>query len=414
MSESPASTEWFATRVRGLGAITILLGQPYRLDAVLQTASERASRIVVFVDGREAAALPLLETLRIEPASRGVPLGLLHRLGGWLPLPLRRAFVTAAAPGSTDTEIAAAVHILARAAKSASIAEPGTDVEHGEEGSGRPGMMSQAKRRRLHVLVAVGHRTTQLVVARMLEVAGHAATSGKDEDQVLEALGAEDFDAAIVDLDHPEMSGTEIATFIRMTGLYKLPIIGLSASTESSSESLRSASALLQGILPKPVNPGQLLEMLDRLSQAGAASSTMAPSVATGLDRQEAQVTNIESHPLFGAGAGEAIAEKALSGVAALGDGAFVKTLAQAFVGEATATIKLLAAAAAARDRSAWMIQIRALRTQAQSLGAERLASLCETGARIENKSLTRDGKRFAERFSAELDRVRKALEHLS
>jgi two-component system, sensor histidine kinase RpfC len=412
VSATPADTKWFADRVRGLGAGSVMLGPPEGLDAALQTASREADRIVVFVDGRDAAALPLVQALRNEPAGRGVPLGLLHRTGGWLPLHLRRAFVTAAAPASTDAEVVAAIHILARAAKSASIVEQSTSAEQERGGGESPERMSQAARRPLHVLVAVGYATTQLLASRVMEGAGHAVTSGKDEDQVLEALAAEEFDAAIVDLDHPEVSGTEIATLIRMAGLHNLPIIGLSAGV--GPDGRHPASALLQGALPKPVNPGQLLDLLDRVVRAATIGNGVAPPTGKGQDHRALQVTDIASHPLFRAGGGASVVPEALTDVAALGDGAFLNKLSLTFSDEATATIRLLAAAAAAADRVVWMAQVRVLRTQAQSIGAERLASFCDTAVRIEDKRLNTDGRILAERLSAEIARVCKTLEHLS
>lgn len=414
VSGNQKEAEHFALRLRKLRATSFILDQVDRLDAILERAAEGADRIVLLLDGRSADALSLVQVLHQDPALRAVPLVLLCQAAGWLPLALRQAFVSAVAADSTDVETIAAFHIAARAATGVM----GTNHDTKTDQKGKLGefpardMMSQPSRR-LYVLVADGHRTTQILVSRMLEAAGHVATVVGDGDQVLNAIGVQDFDVVLVDLDLPEINGFDVAKMTRMAGYHDLPIIGL-ASDAAAEIAQHCASASMQSYFVKPVNNTQLQEVLREIAKPPTTDGGAAELSRLAEQHPVPGVTSITSHPQFRPGIGAPLGEDALQDVAALGDRAFVGTFVQAFSADTAAISRFLSAAARSGDETLWRSQLKALRMQAQAVGARRLETLCESGSKVEAGRLASDGKALADRLSFEVVRVREALEQMS
>ena len=413
-SGNQKEAEQFASRLRKLRATTFILDQVDRLDAILEKAAEDADRIVLVLDGRSVDALSLVQALHQDLALRAVPLILLRQVAGWLPLTLRQAFVSAVAMDLTDIETVAALQTAARAA---GVMRTDHDIDTDQKGGLGEfpvrDTMSQPSRR-LYVLVADGHRTTQILVSRMLEAAGHVATVVGDGEQVLSAIGVQNFDVVLVDLDLPEINGFDVAKMIRMAGYHDLPIIGL-ASDAAVEVAQSCASASMQSYFVKPVNNSQLQEVLRQIAKPPTMDGRAVelPSLAEQKD-QVPGVTNITSHPQFRPGMGAPLEEDALQDVAALGDRAFMETFVQAFSADTAAISRFLSAAARSGDETLWRSQLKALRTQAQVVGARRLETLCEFGSEVEAERLASDGKALADRLSFEVVRVREALEQMS
>ncbi|MBE0604638.1 MAG: response regulator, partial [Deltaproteobacteria bacterium] len=71
--------------------------------------------------------------------------------------------------------------------------------------------------RKLHVLVAEDNRTNQMVVAKILERAGHEVTLVNDGEQAVDALSRQSFDITLMDLHMPLMGGCDAARLYRFT-----------------------------------------------------------------------------------------------------------------------------------------------------------------------------------------------------
>jgi len=102
------------------------------------------------------------------------------------------------------------------------------------------------------------------VLQRLLEKAGHKVTCVNGGVEVLDALEQANYDAAIVDLHMPGMSGLDLLKQLRVmqaSGLPYVPVMVLSADVTPESI-LRCEQAGARAFLAKPVVATRLLEVL--------------------------------------------------------------------------------------------------------------------------------------------------------
>ena len=113
------------------------------------------------------------------------------------------------------------------------------------------------------------------VARRLLERRGahvNTCTSGREALDCLRAA-PEAFDAVLMDLQMPDMDGLEATRRIRRElGLIVLPVIALAAGTLVE-ERRRALDAGMQGFLPKPLDPAQLIRTLRRFVEAARGAA---------------------------------------------------------------------------------------------------------------------------------------------
>ncbi len=92
------------------------------------------------------------------------------------------------------------------------------------------------RRKQLHVLVADDSPTGRAVVMRSLEQLGHTTSGVSTGRAALDLVRTQNFDAILMDMEMPEMSGVEATSAIRAlpTIAARTPIIGLSAHAFSA------------------------------------------------------------------------------------------------------------------------------------------------------------------------------------
>jgi CheY-like chemotaxis protein len=121
----------------------------------------------------------------------------------------------------------------------------------------------------LRVLLAEDNAVNRLVVTRLLEKQGHqvvAATTGRE---ALTALGKENYDVVLMDVQMPDMDGFEatrtIRTMEKQTGRHQ-QIIALTAHAMIGDRE-RCLEAGMDAYLSKPIRPLELDELLESCSQ---------------------------------------------------------------------------------------------------------------------------------------------------
>ncbi|CAD7381011.1 MULTISPECIES: ATP-binding protein [Xanthomonas] len=149
-----------------------------------------------------------------------------------------------------------------------------------------PFLRHRARVRSMHILVADDHLANRLVLQRLLQKAGHRVTCVDGGEAVLDALAEADFDAAIVDLHMPGVSGLDMLKQLRVMqagGMPGTPVVVLSADV--TPESIRSCEqAGAYAFLAKPVAAIKLLDTLadiavnQKLRQADPAIATRSPA----------------------------------------------------------------------------------------------------------------------------------------
>jgi signal transduction histidine kinase/CheY-like chemotaxis protein len=119
----------------------------------------------------------------------------------------------------------------------------------------------------LRVLVAEDNLVNRLVVTKLLERKGHHVTQVANGREATLATLAEDFDAILMDLQMPEMTGFEATEVIRerekATGRH-CPIVALTAHAMKGDRE-RCLSSGMDGYVSKPIDAAALMDTLEQL-----------------------------------------------------------------------------------------------------------------------------------------------------
>ena len=125
--------------------------------------------------------------------------------------------------------------------------------------------------RKLRVLVAEDNRTNQMVIAKILERAGHDFKIVANGEEVLDALKEETFDIALLDLHMPVMGGVEAAKLSRFMspGSPRMPIVALTADATPEARA-ECEEAGMDACLTKPIDSRKLFDLFETLVPAGS------------------------------------------------------------------------------------------------------------------------------------------------
>ncbi|MFC7300174.1 ATP-binding protein [Cognatiluteimonas weifangensis] len=146
-----------------------------------------------------------------------------------------------------------------------------------------PFVRHRARVRSLRILVADDQAANLLVMRRLLEKAGHRPQVVEDGNDVLNALEAQQYDAVIIDLHMPGVSGIEIMKQMRFieAGRARTPFIVLTADATPEAR-LESERAGAYAFLTKPLAIDRLLEKLAAVGEGVAAAIAPEPGPAAG------------------------------------------------------------------------------------------------------------------------------------
>jgi two-component system sensor histidine kinase RpfC len=245
---------------------------------------------------------------------------------------------------------------------------PYADVAPTEETPGP--ILGPEPTRRFRVLVAEDNQTNRIVLERILARGGHQVLHAHDGSEALSALEAGGIDAAILDLNMPELSGYHVAKLYRQMEPFgeRLPLIGLTAEATSETERL-CREAGMDAAIVKPVPAEDLLTLLARL--VGTAPQQRRQPISNMV------VTPITAHPKFAREA-TIIDPAALEALAGLGDDAFFRDVIDAFFADVEQSLGAMAAARAGHDFKEFKDQLHAMRSSAVNIGAMRLCQLIQ------------------------------------
>jgi PAS domain S-box-containing protein len=132
--------------------------------------------------------------------------------------------------------------------------------------------------RRLRLLVAEDNAVNRKLVTTLLRKRGHAVKAVENGREAVESVrmaGARAFDAVVMDVQMPEMSGIEATQAIRARerpGERRLPIVALTAHAMQGDRE-RCLEAGMDGYLSKPIDVDDLLATVE-----GMAGATMPPA----------------------------------------------------------------------------------------------------------------------------------------
>jgi CheY-like chemotaxis protein len=103
------------------------------------------------------------------------------------------------------------------------------------------------------------------MIALFLKHAGYDVATANSPKAALELTETARFDLVISDIGMPEMNGYELAEYLRADSNYRLtPLIAVTGYSEYDDRG-RSLRAGFNAHLTKPINPSQLLDLIEEL-----------------------------------------------------------------------------------------------------------------------------------------------------
>jgi two-component system CheB/CheR fusion protein len=122
-----------------------------------------------------------------------------------------------------------------------------------------------AKKRRGFVLVADDNGDAGWGMAKLLEIAGFETTRVTNGENALQAMGQHRFDAAVIDIGMPDISGHEVARRARATDWGKKMVLIAATGWGQASDEREATQAGFDAHLTKPVDARKLGVLLDEL-----------------------------------------------------------------------------------------------------------------------------------------------------
>jgi len=259
--------------------------------------------------------------------------------------------------------------------------------------------------RKLRILVAEDNRTNQMVIAKILERAGHEATIVGDGEQALEALKTGPFDITLMDLHMPVMGGIEAAKLYRFMShdSPRMPIVALTAdaTAEAREECLEAG---MEACITKPIDTQKLFELLNELLP-GNAPAARNPA---GEEREEA----VEAVAAVGPETGAPLDTRVLQELTDLGGkDDFVVRLVWTFLKGAREKLREMEKAVSEGDVEAVRRAAHALKGNSGQIGAFPLMRACDRFSGIGAPELERNGGVYLDGVREEMSRARAALD---
>lgn len=125
----------------------------------------------------------------------------------------------------------------------------------------------------MHILLVDDNYETRQFYAMALNVAGHPTEIAANGVDALNSLQRQRFDAIVLDVEMPDMSGWKVLEAIQqMPSEQRIPVILFTAHQNPSSDAYaRMLGAYI--LLRKPIIPASLLEVVQRAVDEHNASS---------------------------------------------------------------------------------------------------------------------------------------------
>ena len=282
----------------------------------------------------------------------------------------------------------------------------GLQIARGNSAAERPDTARNrtivAARRPLSILVAEDKRTNQMVIAKILDRAGHRVTIVDNGEAALDVLEAQDFDLVLMDVNMPVMNGIEATKLYRFAALGRphVPIVALTAdATEEVKRRCREAG--MDACATKPIEPHRLLEIIGTLVNDAAKGPRVVSSKAEAAGHSSVTARNSRE---------AAIDLDTIDALESLGGKEFVDELAAQFLDDAADILRQLSDITAAGDTLAFREQLHALRSAAANIGARGIYEMCLAWRQIAPEDLASQGEIYLNGLREEFERVCTAL----
>lgn len=252
----------------------------------------------------------------------------------------------------------------------------------------------------LDILVAEDNATNQLVITKILELAGHRVTIANDGEAALDLLRDKPFNLVLMDVNMPKMNGIEATKLYRFAtlGQQKVPIIGLTADVSNETRT-RSLEAGMAACVGKPIEARELIAIVNRVCGA----SLLDPPL---LDDNAGSLTVAEMQPAADAN-DLPVSFDTIFELERLGGRRFVLDLFDRFFADADRVLASLQDAVETGDVTRFRDEAHSLRSAAGNVGMSSIHALCLSWRDINAERLARDGDLLVERLRMSLETAR-------
>lgn len=175
----------------------------------------------------------------------------------------------------------------------------------------------------LEILVGVADTVQRKVVASVLRKANHHSYLTENADQTLDALTTHHFDLILLDAQLPGMDVADVVCLYRLSQAHTnaSPVIVMTAD-DTTATRIEFQRAGVAALLPKPFEPRQLLQTLERVIKLGQDPAAAGPQL---FETTGGLLTNTADHAM--------IDQQTLLELERLGSGlAFVEELIDSFL----------------------------------------------------------------------------------
>jgi CheY-like chemotaxis protein len=144
-------------------------------------------------------------------------------------------------------------------------------------GPAKPVAHATAQARSIRILMAEDNRINQLFAVALLSRAGYAVDVVANGHQAVDAVRDHDYDVVLMDIQMPELDGSQATAQIRALPAPKsdIRIIALTANAMSGAKEQYLNSGF-DDYIAKPIEPALLLTMLAELNAAGHQAKSVA------------------------------------------------------------------------------------------------------------------------------------------
>lgn len=207
----------------------------------------------------------------------------------------------------------------------------------------------------------------------VLQREGHKVFLVADGEQALQALEECVFDLAIIDMELPLMTGDQVARIYRFTSLNRLDIPFILVTQTVSGEVLAAArDAGIEAVLPRPVEPGVLLDTLVGFGHRNPSADVFGPAFRrksnTRLDHAHLPALDLSR----------------LKELEELGrEDSFLRVLCEGFLSEIEYLLGQMALASAPGHHDRFIEHAEALKGSAACIGAVVLYELTACACRV-------------------------------
>ncbi len=250
-------------------------------------------------------------------------------------------------------------------------------------------LSKKTSNKRYRILVVDDNKTIQLVTSTILEQAGHIVAQEYDGESALDRLLNEEFDAVIIDMQMPIMSGPETIRAYRYTEYgtdQHLPFIVLSANASEEARQ-ESEDAGADTFLIKPIEKNRLLQVIDKLATGDGIGSANPGAAESNVETLSIPA---DTTPVMDMETVQAL-------MSIKSDENFFPNLMKHFFTDAEQSINSMKQGLSRQDMDAIRDAAHALQGSAGGIGALALFAECKQLSKAENSELYKHGAKMIE-----------------